>query len=149
MREIQKVGILGAGTMGNGIAHVFARSGIEVRLCEVEQRFLDRRLETIRKNMGREVAKSKLTQQDMDASLARIHGTLERASLIDCDFVVEAATERFGVAMGETRADGQVTLEPVYCIGLCAIGPNAIVNGRPVCRIDLGVLDLIAERISA
>jgi formate dehydrogenase subunit gamma len=63
--------------------------------------------------------------------------------------VEAAAAERLGVAMGETRADGQVTLEPVYCIGLCAIGPNAIVNGRPVCRIDLGVLDLIAERISA
>jgi len=63
--------------------------------------------------------------------------------------VEAAATERLGVAMGETRADGQVTLEPVYCIGLCAIGPNAIVNGRPVCRIDLGVLDLIAERVSA
>ncbi len=62
--------------------------------------------------------------------------------------VEKAASERRGVAMGETRADGQVTLEPVYCIGLCAIGPNAIVNGRPVCRIDLGVLDLIAERIS-
>ena len=60
-----------------------------------------------------------------------------------------SASERLGVAMGETRADGQVTLEPVYCIGLCAIGPNAIVNGRPVCRIDLGVLDLIAERVSA
>lgn len=62
--------------------------------------------------------------------------------------VEAAASARLGVAMGETRADGQVTLEPVYCIGLCAIGPNAIVNGRPVCRIDLGVLDLIAERIS-
>ncbi len=63
--------------------------------------------------------------------------------------VEAAAAERLGVAMGETRADGQVTLEPVYCIGLCAIGPNAIVNGRPVCRIDLGVLDLIVERVSA
>ena len=62
--------------------------------------------------------------------------------------VEAAAAERLGVAMGETRADGLVTLEPVYCIGLCAIGPNAIVNGRPVCRIDLGVLDLIAERVS-
>ena len=63
--------------------------------------------------------------------------------------VEAAAAERLGVAMGETRADGQVSLEPVYCIGLCAIGPNAIVNGRPVCRIDLGVLDLIVERVSA
>ena len=63
--------------------------------------------------------------------------------------VEAAASARLGVAMGETRADGQVTLEPVYCIGLCAIGPNALVDGRPVCRIDLGMLDLIAERISA
>lgn len=97
MSDVQKVGVVGAGTMGNGIAHVFARSGFEVRLCEVEQRFLDRGLETIRKNMSREVAKSKLTQQEMDAALSRIHGTLERVSLIDCDFVVEAATERFEV----------------------------------------------------
>jgi len=97
MADIQRVGIVGAGTMGNGIAHVFARSGIEVRLCEVEQRFLDRGLDTIRKNMAREFAKSKLTQPEMDAALARISGTLERASLMDCDFVVEAATERFEV----------------------------------------------------
>src|SRR6185312_10374245 len=97
MSDIQKVGVVGAGTMGNGIAQVFARSGFEVRLCEVEQRFLDRGLEMIRRNMGREVAKSKLTQQEMDAGLGRIHGTLERAALMDCDFVVEAATERFEV----------------------------------------------------
>lgn len=97
MSDIQRVGVVGAGTMGNGIAHVFARSGLQVRLCEVEQRFLDRGLETIRKNMGREVAKGKLTQQEMDAALGRIHGTLERASLMDCGFVVEAATERFEV----------------------------------------------------
>ncbi len=97
MSEIRKVGVIGAGTMGNGIAHVFARAGFTVRLCEVEQRFLDRGLETIRKNMAREVAKDKLTQAEMDAALGRIKGTLERASLIDCDFMVEAATERFEV----------------------------------------------------
>jgi 3-hydroxybutyryl-CoA dehydrogenase len=83
--------------MGNGIAHVFARAGFAVRLCEVEQRFLDRGLETIRKNLAREVAKAKLTQPEMDAALGRIAGTLERASLKECDFVVEAATERFEV----------------------------------------------------
>ena len=54
MSEIRTVGVIGAGTMGNGIAPVFARSGYSVRLCEVEQRFLDRGLETIRKNLGRE-----------------------------------------------------------------------------------------------
>ncbi len=97
MSEIKRVGVVGAGTMGNGIAHVFARSGYQVHLCEVEQRFLNRGLETIKKNMAREVAKEKLTQAEMDAALARITGTLDRTSLMDCDFVVEAATERFDV----------------------------------------------------
>jgi 3-hydroxybutyryl-CoA dehydrogenase len=97
MSEIKKVGVIGAGTMGNGIAHVFARSGFNVKLCEVEQRFLDRGLETIGKNLSREVAKARLTQEEMDASLQRIVGTLDRASLSDCDFVIEAATERFEI----------------------------------------------------
>ena len=97
MDEIKIVGVLGAGTMGNGIAHVFARSGFDVRLCEVEQSFLDRGMETIRKNLGREVAKAKLTQEEMDAALGRIAGTLDRGALSDCDFVIEAATERFEV----------------------------------------------------
>ena len=60
-----------------------------------------------------------------------------------------AAAERLGVAMGETRRDGQVTLEPVYCLGLCAIGPNALVNGRPVARIDGAALDRIAAEVAA
>jgi 3-hydroxybutyryl-CoA dehydrogenase len=97
MGEIRTVGVLGAGTMGNGIAHVFARSGLCVLLCEVEQRFLDRGVETIRKNLAREVGKAKLTQHEMDASLARIQGTLDRSALSACDFVIEAATEKFEV----------------------------------------------------
>lgn len=60
-----------------------------------------------------------------------------------------AAAERLGVAMGETRRDGQVTLEPVYCLGLCAIGPNALVDGRPVARIDTAALDRIAAEVAA
>jgi len=97
MAEIKTVGVLGAGTMGNGIAHVFARSGYDVRLCEVDQRFLDRGLETIRKNLDREAAKGKITADDVTGALARIHGTLERASLASCDFVIEAATEKFEI----------------------------------------------------
>jgi len=95
--EVKRVGVLGAGTMGNGIAHVFAKSGYDVRLCEVEQRFLDRGTETIRKNLSREVSKGKLSQQDADAALARIAGTLDRGALADCDLIVEAATERLEV----------------------------------------------------
>jgi 3-hydroxybutyryl-CoA dehydrogenase len=97
MSEINTVGVLGAGTMGNGIAHVFARSGFNVRLCEVEQRFLDRGLDTIRKNLAREVAKARVTQDEMDASLARVQGTIDRSTLAGCDFVIEAATEKFEI----------------------------------------------------
>lgn len=100
MKEIQTVGVIGAGTMGNGIAHVFARSGLRVVLCEVEQRFLDRGLETIRKNMTREAQKGKLSQNEMEAALARIESTLHRHALAGCDFVVEAATERFEIKRG-------------------------------------------------
>ncbi|MGA8110548.1 MAG: 3-hydroxybutyryl-CoA dehydrogenase [Acidobacteriaceae bacterium] len=97
MTEIKTVGVIGAGTMGNGIAHVFARSGIRVLLCEVEQRFLDRGLETIRRNLERESKKGKITPEDVDDTLRRVEGTLDRASLAEADFVIEAATERFEI----------------------------------------------------
>ena len=97
MREIKLVGVLGAGTMGNGIAHVMARSGLRVKLCEVEQQLLDRGMGTIRRNMERETAKGKLTEEEASAALGRIEGTLNRLELVDCDFVIEAATERFEV----------------------------------------------------
>ena len=95
--EIRKVGVMGAGTMGNGIAHVLARSGYAVVLCEVAQHFLDRGLATIRKNLEREVAKNKISAEDSAAAVARIHGVVDRTALAECDFVIEAATEKFEV----------------------------------------------------
>jgi 3-hydroxybutyryl-CoA dehydrogenase len=97
MAGIERVGVIGAGTMGNGIAHVFARGGFPVVLTEVEQAALDRGLSTIEKNLSREVAKGKLTQPDAGAVRARITGTLDRKALSKCDLVVEAATERFAI----------------------------------------------------
>jgi 3-hydroxybutyryl-CoA dehydrogenase len=94
---IESVGVIGAGTMGNGIAHVFARGGYRVRLCDVEQRFIDRGLESIGKNLDREVNKNKITVADKSAALQRIEPTVKRADLADCDFVVEAATEKFEI----------------------------------------------------
>jgi 3-hydroxybutyryl-CoA dehydrogenase len=93
--DIKTVGVVGAGTMGNGIAHVFARSGYEVTLCDVDQRFLDRALQTIGKNLEREVAKNKITVGEREAALKRISPTVVRAPLAGCDLIVEAATERF------------------------------------------------------
>ena len=91
---IDSVGVIGAGTMGNGIAHVFARSGFEVVLCDVEQRFLDRGMQTIAKNLDREVAKNKITDAEKSATLGRITPALDRAKLADCRLVIEAATEK-------------------------------------------------------
>jgi 3-hydroxybutyryl-CoA dehydrogenase len=83
--------------MGNGIAHVFAKSGYDVTLVDVEQRFLDRGVETIKKNLEREVAKEKITAAARDAAVTRIKPTTDRAQLAACDFVVEAASERFDI----------------------------------------------------
>ncbi|MEY2396165.1 MAG: 3-hydroxybutyryl-CoA dehydrogenase, partial [Acidobacteriaceae bacterium] len=95
--DIKRVGVIGAGTMGSGIAHVFARSGYTVVLCDVEQRFLDRGLVTISKNLDREVAKNKITIDDKASALKKIDPVTDRAKLADCDFIVEAATEKFEI----------------------------------------------------
>ena len=95
--NIQCVGVIGAGTMGNGIAHVFARSGYAVVLCDVEQRFLERGLATITKNLDREVAKSKITAEDKASALKKISPVTDRAKVAGCDFIVEAATEKFEI----------------------------------------------------
>jgi 3-hydroxybutyryl-CoA dehydrogenase len=95
--QIKQVGVVGAGTMGNGIAHVFARGGYAVSLCDIEQRFLDRAFETITKNLARETAKGKIAAEQESAALARITLVLERGKLAECDFIVEAASEKFEI----------------------------------------------------
>jgi 3-hydroxybutyryl-CoA dehydrogenase len=95
--QIQHVGVVGAGTMGNGIAHVFAKSGYNVVLCDVEQKFLDRGIATITKNLDRELANSKITEADKAQTLARITPVVDRTKLQQCDLVVEAATEKFEI----------------------------------------------------
>jgi 3-hydroxybutyryl-CoA dehydrogenase len=94
---MRRVGVVGAGTMGNGIAHVFARSGLDVLLCDIEQRFIDRGLETINQNLDREVAKNKITVNDKSAVLGRIQAVVDHAKLADCDFLIEAATETLDI----------------------------------------------------
>ena len=95
MSDIQTVGVIGAGTMGSGIAHVFARTGFRVLLCDVEQPFLDRAIGQIRTNLAREAAKGKLAEPDVEPTVARITPTTDRDALAAADFAVEAATERF------------------------------------------------------
>ena len=92
--SIKTVAVLGAGTMGNGIAHVFARVGYRVILRDVDKRFLDRGLETISKNLDREIKKGKITDADKSAALARIQPVTDNVALVGADFVVEAVPEQ-------------------------------------------------------
>jgi 3-hydroxybutyryl-CoA dehydrogenase len=92
--SIKTVAVLGAGTMGNGIAHVFARAGYRVLLRDVDKAALDRGLETIGKNLDREVKKGKLTDADKSAALARIQLVTDTVPLVGADFVVEAVPEQ-------------------------------------------------------
>ncbi len=94
---IKTVGVLGAGTMGNGIAHAFARAGYSVILRDVEQRFLDRAIETIGKNLDREVKKGKLTEEEKPAVLARLKTVMDFGALAGADFVVEAVPEKLEI----------------------------------------------------
>jgi 3-hydroxybutyryl-CoA dehydrogenase len=92
-----KIAVLGAGTMGNGIAHVFARAGHPVLLADISQTALDKALETIRKNLAREVSKARLTADEAQAAESRITLTTSLDSLAGCALAVEAATERFEI----------------------------------------------------
>ena len=90
---ITKIGVLGAGTMGNGIAHVCALSGYDICLIDIKAEFLDRALAAIKKNMERQVKKEIITQDDMDKALARIETGTDMKGLSEAQVVVEAATE--------------------------------------------------------
>jgi 3-hydroxybutyryl-CoA dehydrogenase len=90
---IRKVGVLGCGLMGSGIAEISARAGFETVVREVEQGFLDKGLERIRGSLGRAVEKGKLEAAERDATLARLRGTTDLAALAECDLVVEAIVE--------------------------------------------------------
>ena len=90
---MNKIGVIGAGTMGNGIAHVSALSGFDTILMDIKDEFVDRGLNTIRKNLERQVKKEKINQTDMDASLEKIEIGTDYAKVSVCDLVIEAATE--------------------------------------------------------
>jgi 3-hydroxybutyryl-CoA dehydrogenase len=91
--EMRTIGVIGGGTMGNGIAHVAARSGFKVILHDLGEHFLDRALSTIAKNLDREVAKARITTDDKNAALSRITATTQHSALSQADFVIEAVIE--------------------------------------------------------
>src|SRR5580658_4037418 len=94
---IQTVAVLGAGTMGNGIAHVFARSGFTVILRDVDPAALERALATIRTNLDREIKKGKVPEAEKPAILARITTATDKSALVAADFAVEAVPEQLAL----------------------------------------------------
>ncbi|HDH09813.1 MAG TPA: 3-hydroxybutyryl-CoA dehydrogenase [Chloroflexi bacterium] len=95
--EIKKIGVVGCGLMGSGIAEVCARSGYDVVVREVNDELLQKGLDRIRKSMAKGVQRGKLTQEEMDAALARIQGTTKMEDFAPCDLVIEAAVEKMEV----------------------------------------------------
>ena len=95
--SIQSVGIVGAGQMGNGIAHVFALAGYDVLLNDIAQESLDKAVATVTKNLDRQVQREKISEAGKDAALARIKTTMVLTELGQCDLIIEAATEREAV----------------------------------------------------
>jgi len=111
VKDIRSVAVIGAGTMGSGIAHVFARSGFSVGLYDVEQRILDRALASIRTNLVRESAKGRLLESEIDLTLNRIAPAVNMDALAGAQLVIEAAPERFELKAEVFRALDRLLLD--------------------------------------
>ncbi len=107
----EKIGVIGAGTMGNGIAQTAAGKGIEVVMCDISEEFLERAVGTISKSLDRFVKKEKITEDDKSAILGRISTTTDLKDLSDCTLIVEAATENFDIKKEIFKTLDEITSE--------------------------------------
>jgi 3-hydroxybutyryl-CoA dehydrogenase len=133
--SIKTVAVLGAGTMGNGIAHVFARAGYTVILCDVEQRFLDHGMQTIANNLDREVKKGKLTESEKPQVLARLRPVTDFVAIAAADFVVEAVPEKLEIKRAVlTEADRLMRPQVILASNTSSISITtlAAMTKRPV-----------------
>jgi 3-hydroxybutyryl-CoA dehydrogenase len=124
---IKTVAVLGAGTMGNGIAHVFARSGYKVILRDVERRFLERALETIGTNLDREIKRGKIAETGKAAVRGRLQPVTEMKAIAAADFVVEAVPEKLEIkraVLGE--ADGILRQDVIIASNTSSISVTAL-----------------------
>jgi 3-hydroxybutyryl-CoA dehydrogenase len=131
---IRTMAVLGAGTMGNGIAHVFARCGYDVILRDVEESFLARAKDTIAKNLDREAKKGKIAEGDQSKILARIHATTAMSEIARADFAVEAVPERLDLKLSVLReADTRLRPEVILASNTSSISVTtlAAATSRP------------------
>ncbi len=133
-QQIEKVGVLGAGLMGHGIAQVAAQSGYEVVLREVDDATLAKGVGKIEKQLARAVEKGKSSQQDADAVRARIAGTTHYRELADCDLVIEAITENLALKLEMWKeVDEIVKPEAIFATNTSSLAviDQAAATGRP------------------
>jgi len=132
--DVKKVGVVGAGTMGHGIAQVFAAAGYSVVLRDISDDLVNKGIAAIRKNLERMVAKEKISAAEKDAALGRIHGTTELGALADVDVAVEAATENPEIKLkifqdlDHTAKPGAILASNTSSISITKI---AAATGRP------------------
>jgi len=134
MATIEKVGVLGAGLMGHGIAQVAAQAGYEVVLREVDEATLAKGVGKIEKQLARAVEKGKSSQEDADAVRGRIHGTTAYGDLADCDLVIEAITENLPLKLEMWReVDEIVKGDAVFATNTSSLSviDQAASTGRP------------------
>jgi 3-hydroxyacyl-CoA dehydrogenase len=162
LRAIRKVGILGAGTMGGGIAMNFANVGIPTVVVEVAQDALDRGLGLVRRNYEASAAKGRMTSRDVEARMALLAGSLNYASLADCDLVIEAVPEdmelkqkvcaRLGaitrpgaiIATNTSTLDvdvlAEATCKPADVVGLHFFSPESAISHSRKASSDVRVI---------
>ena len=133
-QRIEKVGVLGAGLMGHGIAQVAAQAGYQVVLREVDEATLGKGVGKIEKQLARAVEKGKSSLQDADAIRGRIHGTSDYADLADCDLVIEAITESLPLKLEMWREVDQIVKpEAVFATNTSSLAviDQAATTSRP------------------
>ena len=170
MRSIEKVGIIGAGTMGGGIAMNFATAGIEVVIVETKEDALTRGLGVVRGNYQRSADRGRFPQDEVDARMARISGVLEMEKLADCDLVIEAVFEDMGLkkqiftnldkickpgAILATNTSAlnideiaAVTARPQDVIGLHFFSPANVMKLLEIVRADATADDVVATSMA-
>jgi 3-hydroxybutyryl-CoA dehydrogenase len=127
VEDVKTVAVLGAGTMGNGIAHVLARAGYSVILRDVEERFLQRAMDTIGKNLDREVKKGKLGETEKPSVLARLKPVTDMGAVATADFVVEAVPEKIEIKRAVlTEADRLLRPEVILASNTSSISMTAL-----------------------
>ena len=132
--KIEKIGVIGAGTMGNGIAHVSALSAFDTVLVDVKDEFVQRGFDTIQKNMDRQVKKEKISQSELEASMNRITLSTDYNQLSACDLIIEAATENKDIKLNIFKElDNICKSETILASNTSSISINKIasVTQRP------------------